>query len=70
MGQNYSAVIRQSGEWWIGWIKEVRGVNCQAHTRKELIEDLQSALKEMLEMNREDAVAAMEGEYEEVNIPA
>ena len=27
MTQNYSAVIRQSGEWWIGCIKEVRGVH-------------------------------------------
>ena len=22
MGQKYSAVIRQNGEWWIGWVKE------------------------------------------------
>ena len=70
MGQKYSAVIRQSGEWWIGWVKEIRGVICQAHTREELLQDLQSALAEMLEMNREDAVAAMEGEFEEVSLTA
>ena len=70
MTQNYSAVIRQSGEWWIGWVKEIRGVNCQAHTREELIEDLHSALAEMLEINRQDAATGMEGEVEEVTLTA
>lgn len=66
MKQTYSAVIRQDGEWWIGCIKEVRGVNGQAHTREELFEDLKSALADMLEINAEDAVKTMEGEFEEV----
>ena len=70
MTQTYSAVIRQDGEWWIGWVKEVRGVNCQAHTREELIEDLNSTLAEMLEINRRDAEAGMEGEFEEVTLTA
>ena len=29
MQQNYTAVIKQDAEWWIGWIEEVPGVNCQ-----------------------------------------
>jgi hypothetical protein len=29
MAQTYTAVIEQSGPWWIGWIEEVPGVNCQ-----------------------------------------
>ncbi len=70
MAQTYSAVIRQDGEWWIGCIKEVRGVNGQAHTREELIEDLKSALSEMIEVNTEDALMMMEGVYEEVGIGA
>ena len=29
MIQNYTAVIQKSDGWWIGWIQEVNGVNCQ-----------------------------------------
>jgi len=28
----YNAVIRQDGEWWIGWIEEIPGVNSQGAT--------------------------------------
>lgn len=43
MPANYSAVIQQSGDWWIGWVEEVPGVNSQGRTREELMENLQSA---------------------------
>ena len=49
------AVIRHEGPWWIGWVKEIPGVNSQARTRRELIEYLRSALKEALEMNQAEA---------------
>ena len=32
----YTAIIKRSGKWWIGWIEEVPGVNCQELTREEL----------------------------------
>jgi predicted RNase H-like HicB family nuclease len=44
----YTAVIRQEGKWWIGWIAEISGVNAQAKTRRELLRDLRSAAKEAL----------------------
>lgn len=50
----YSAVIRRDGEWWIGWIEEIPGVNSQGATREELLENLQDALREALEMECED----------------
>jgi predicted RNase H-like HicB family nuclease len=66
---NYTAVIQQRERWWIGWIAEVPGVNSQGETRAELIENLQSALEEALEMNRADALAAAQGApYEEINV--
>lgn len=65
---NYTAVIRKDGDWWIGWIEEIRGVNSQGKTREELITNLRSALAEALEMNREEARASMEGEFVEENI--
>ncbi len=66
MAEKYTAVIQQTDEWWVGWVEEIRGVNSQGKTREELIENLQSALSEALEMNRADAIAACEGPYEEV----
>jgi len=66
----YTAVVQHHDPWWIGWIEEVPGVNSQGRTREELIENLQSALHEALEMNRAEALAACQGPYEEVSIPA
>ncbi len=48
---DYTAVIRQRGDWWIGWIEEVPGVNSQGTTREELLANLGSALEEAMEMN-------------------
>lgn len=68
MAATYTAVVQQDGEWWIGWVEEVPGVNSQGRTRAELIENLQEALREALEMNRSDARAAAQGPYEEVSL--
>lgn len=70
MAPNYTAVIQQDGEWWIGWVQEVPGVNSQGQTREELLENLRDALDEALEMNRADAKAAAKGAFEEAAIPA
>jgi predicted RNase H-like HicB family nuclease len=62
---NYHAVIQQDGGWWIGWIEEIPGVNAQGETREELLENLRSALQEAIEMNRQEAIAATKGSFEE-----
>jgi predicted RNase H-like HicB family nuclease len=66
--QNYNAVIRRDGNWWIGWIEEVPGVNSQGTTRDELLTNLREALSEALEMNRDDARRAAGQDFEEVVI--
>jgi predicted RNase H-like HicB family nuclease len=68
MATDYTAVVRQDGEWWIGWVEEVPGVNSQGHTREELLDNLRDALQEALEMNRSEARAALGGAYEEVSL--
>ena len=68
MKQNYTAVINHQDSWWIGWIEEVPGVNCQEATREELVETLKVTLAEALEMNREDARRAAGKGYEELPI--
>jgi len=64
----YTAVIKKSGEWWIGWIEEVPGVNCQEPTREELRRSLSETLAEALEFNWQDARAAAGDHYFEEKV--
>jgi predicted RNase H-like HicB family nuclease len=63
--QTYNAVLRKDDGWWIGWVEEIPGVNSQGKTKTELLKNLRSALREALEMNREDARALAGEDYEE-----
>jgi len=62
----YTAVVKQDGDWWIGWVEEVPGVNAQEATREVLLASLKVVLQEALEMNRADARAAAGSSYEEL----
>jgi predicted RNase H-like HicB family nuclease len=62
----YTAVVKQDGDWWIGWVEEVSGVNAQESTREELLASLKVVLQETLEMNRAEARAAAGSSYEEL----
>jgi predicted RNase H-like HicB family nuclease len=69
MHANFTAVIQQRDKWWVGWIEEIPGVNSQGVDREELLDNLRSALEEALEMNRADALAAVQNSaYEEVRL--
>ena len=68
MQQTYTAVIKQSGPWWIGWIEEVPGVNCQEPTREDLLETLRVTLKEALDLNWREALEAAGEFFEEAPI--
>lgn len=65
---NYTAIIKECDEGWIGWIEEVPGVNCQEPTKAELVESLKDTLKEALAFNRDDALNAAGQDYEEMKI--
>ena len=62
----YTAVIRQDGPWWIGWVEEVPGVNAQEEGREALMQSLRKALREGLEFNRQDALDAAGAGAEEL----
>ena len=68
MNREYTAVVKKEGDWWVGWIEEVPGVNCQEKTRDELLESLKITLKEALAFNREDALSAAGGDFQEEKI--
>jgi predicted RNase H-like HicB family nuclease len=62
----YTAIIKETKDWWIGWIEEVPGVNCQGATRAELLKNLESALPEAIELYREEAMAAAGSGYQKL----
>ncbi len=68
MANEYTALIQESSGWWIGWIEEIPGVNCQEASYEELIESLRITLQEALEFNRQDAISAASENYREEKI--
>ncbi len=66
--QTYTAVVKQDGPWWIGWVEEVPGVNCQERSRPELLNSLRITLREALDMNRDEARQAAGADFEEESI--
>jgi len=65
MKSTYTAIVKQRGDWWIGWIEEVPGVNAQERTKEELLSSLREVLKEALDFNREEARKAAESDFSE-----
>lgn len=61
----YTAVTKRDGDWWIGWVEEVPGVNCQEPTREALLRSLKITLAEALDFNREEARAAAAPDFTE-----
>ena len=68
VNMEYTAVVNCRGEWWIGWIEEVPGVNCQERTHEELRQSLVESLSEALEYNRREALDAAGEDYHEEKV--
>lgn len=68
MNTQYTAVVKHEGDWWVGWIEEVPGVNCQESTKEALMESLRVTLREALELNRDDAISAAGEDFEELRL--
>lgn len=52
MKDTYTAMIKQSGLWWLGWMAGIPGVNYQEPTWEALLETFKMALAEALEIDR------------------
>jgi len=57
MNTEYTAIIKQDGDWWIGWIEELPGVNGQEKTREALLASLKAALAEAGHGYEEERIA-------------
>jgi predicted RNase H-like HicB family nuclease len=60
----FRAVIKKSGDWWIGWLVDLPGVNAQERTKEELIESLKIGAEDMLhtpfEPKKEEQLVSIE----------
>lgn len=65
MSGTFTAIVKQEAGWWIGWIEEVSGVNCQERSRDELMLSLREALLQIIDMNRQDALNAAGSNFSE-----
>ena len=63
MNNSYTAILKQDGDYWIGWVEEVPGVNAQEKTKEALLVSLKEILREALEFNREEAREAAQAGY-------
>jgi predicted RNase H-like HicB family nuclease len=63
MNSSYTAILKKDGDFWIGWVEEVPGVNAQERTKEALLASLKEILREALEFNREEARQAAETDY-------
>ncbi len=68
MANTYTVITKRDGDWWIGWVEEIPGVNCQESTHEELLESLRVTLGEALEFNRQEAISAAETDFSEEKV--
>lgn len=48
-GKTYRAEITSADGWYVGWVQGVKGINCQAFERDELIATIAIELKDTLD---------------------
>jgi predicted RNase H-like HicB family nuclease len=53
MSREFTGVIEKRGDWYIGYVEELPGVNTQGRTLKEVRENLREATQLIIEANRE-----------------
>ncbi len=58
---HFTAVFEQDGDWWIGYVEELRGANTQGRTLEEARENLKEAVLLILQANRDLAEREIAG---------
>ena len=53
MPREFTGVIEKRGDWYVGYVEELPGVNTQGRTLKEVRENLREATQLIMEANRE-----------------
>ena len=42
------AIIKETDDWWIGWLVDIPGVNAQEKSKEKLVESLRIGAEDML----------------------
>ena len=66
MKTEFTAIVKQDGDWWLGWVEEVPGANAQEKTKEELLISLREAAMDILELRRIEARQQAVNDYEEI----
>lgn len=61
--RQFTAVYRKAGKWYLAWVEEIPGINTQGKTLKEAQENLEEALRLILEVNRTISSAENYGQH-------
>ena len=59
--EKFTAVFERDGDWWIGYVEELPGANTQGHSLEEARENLEEAVRLVIETNRRLARQRAEG---------
>jgi predicted RNase H-like HicB family nuclease len=59
MRNEFTAIVKQDGAWFISYRAEVPGANGQGKTREECLDNLREAIALILEQRREDTLRSM-----------
>ncbi len=68
MKYQFTAVLKKTDKWFIGFCPEVPGANGQGKTKQECLDDLRAAVELMLEVNREQVMASVGSKAEKTLI--
>jgi len=56
MRNEFTAIIEQDGDWYIGYCPEIPGANGQGKTKEECLQNLADAISLILEDRREEGL--------------
>ena len=66
MSAEYTAIITKDEDWWLGWIEEIPGANAQERTKEELLISLKEAVKDIIELRRQQTISELKTDYEKI----
>ena len=72
MTQQFTAIYKKRGKWFLGWVEEIPGVNAQGRTLREAKENLKEAVALIIEVNRAMTRKEISGQFirEPLKLPA
>ena len=59
MHNEFTAIIEQEGDWYIGYCLEIPGANGQGRSKEEALENLAEAIALVLEDRRDDGLRGL-----------